>query len=117
MLRNFTLVCSVILLLIGGLKAQGETLPVDPNIRIGILENGLQYYIAFNAKPEDRVELRLAVHAGAMQEDEDQLGVAHFVEHMAFNGSEHFDKNELIEYLESVGTRFGADLNAYTSFD
>ena len=62
-------------------------------------------------------ELRLAVAAGSMQEDEDQLGVAHFVEHMAFNGSTNFSKNELVDYLESVGTRFGPDLNAYTSFD
>jgi zinc protease len=117
MLRTFTTTFVAIFLSIGGFLAQGETLPVDPDIRIGTLENGLQYYIAYNAKPEDRVELRLAVHAGSMQEDVDQLGVAHFVEHMAFNGSEHFDKNELIDYLESVGTRFGADLNAYTSFD
>ena len=97
--------------------SQDQKLPIDPGVRTGQLDNGLKYFIAHNAKPEDRAELRLALRAGSMQEDEDQLGVAHFVEHMAFNGSEHFSKNELVDYLESVGTRFGPDLNAYTSFD
>lgn len=92
-------------------------LPVDPEVRMGTLENGMKYYIKYNAKPENRAELRLAVDAGSMQEDPDQLGIAHFTEHMAFNGSTHFEKNELIDYLESVGMRFGPDLNAYTSFD
>ncbi|HEB62448.1 MAG TPA: insulinase family protein, partial [Bacteroidetes bacterium] len=92
-------------------------IPIDPSVRIGTLENGLKYYIKKNSKPENLAELRVAVRAGSMQEDDDQLGLAHFVEHMAFNGSEHFAKNELVDYLESVGTRFGADLNAYTSFD
>ncbi len=96
---------------------QGAPIPVDPAVRIGHLPNGLTYYIRKNEKPDHRAELRLVVGAGSMEEDEDQLGVAHFVEHMCFNGSEHFSKNELVDYLESVGTRFGADLNAYTSFD
>ena len=92
-------------------------IPMDPDVRTGTLPNGMKYYIKRNQKPENRAELRLAVHAGSMQEDPDQLGIAHFVEHMAFNGSENFAKNDLIDYLESVGTRFGPDLNAYTSFD
>ena len=92
-------------------------IPIDPSVRIGTLDNGLKYYIKKNTKPENLAELRMAVNAGSMQEDDDQLGIAHFVEHMCFNGSEHFAKNELVDYLESVGTRFGADLNAYTSFD
>lgn len=92
-------------------------IPKDPSVRKGKLENGLHYFIQKNVKPEKRAELRLAVKAGSMQEDDDQLGMAHFVEHMAFNGSKHFSKNELVDYLESVGTRFGPDLNAYTSFD
>src|SRR5690606_32604577 len=75
------------------------------------------YYIMVNHKPENRAEFRLAVKAGSMQEDEDQLGLAHFVEHMAFNGTQNFSKNELVNYLERVGSRFGPDLNAYTSFD
>jgi zinc protease len=92
-------------------------IPVDPEIRMGILPNGMKYYIRKNSKPENRVELRLAVKAGSILEDDDQLGIAHFVEHMAFNGSKNFKKQELVDYLESVGTRFGADLNANTSFD
>ncbi len=92
-------------------------IPLDPTVRTGKLENGLTYYIKYNPKPLNRAEFRLAVNAGSNQEDEDQQGLAHFTEHMAFNGSEHFSKNELIDYLESIGTKFGAHLNAYTSFD
>lgn len=91
--------------------------PVDPNIRKGTLDNGLTYYIRKNSKPEGRVELRLAVNAGSVLEDEDQLGLAHFTEHMAFNGTEKFEKNELINILQQAGVKFGAHLNAYTSFD
>lgn len=94
-----------------------SSLPIDPSVRIGTLANGLTYYIKANHKPENRAELRVAVKAGSMQEDPDQQGLAHFIEHMAFNGTSHFSKNELVNYLESVGTRFGPDLNAYTSFD
>jgi len=92
-------------------------LPVDPNVRIGKLDNGLTYYIRKNEKPEDKVELRLVVNAGSMLEEEDQQGLAHFLEHMAFNGTKNFAKNDLVSYLQSVGVKFGADLNAYTSFD
>jgi len=92
-------------------------IPMDDRVRTGQLANGLKYFIQKNGKPENRAELRLAINAGSMQEDDDQLGLAHFVEHMAFNGSKNFKKNELVDYLESVGTRFGPDLNAYTSFD
>src|SRR5688572_18864787 len=99
------------------LKAQMNSIPIDPTIRMGLLENGISYYIKANKKPEKRAELRMAVKAGSMEEDPDQLGIAHFVEHMAFNGSRNFSKNELVNYLESVGSRFGPDLNAYTSFD
>ena len=94
-----------------------EKIPVDPKVRIGKLDNGFVYYIRKNAKPENRVELRLAVKAGSMQETEEQVGLAHFTEHMAFNGSKYFKKNELVSYLQSIGMRFGGDLNAYTSFD
>jgi len=90
---------------------------IDDRVTIGELSNGMKYYIQKNVKPENRAELRLAVNAGSILEDEDQLGLAHFVEHMAFNGTENFEKSELVDYLESVGTRFGPDLNAYTSFD
>ena len=93
------------------------TLPVDPKIRIGTLPNGIRYYIRQNPKPEKRAELRLVVNAGSVLETDDQLGLAHFVEHMAFNGTTHFAKNDLVKYLQSIGVRFGADLNAYTGFD
>jgi len=99
-----------------GLDINGK-IPVDPSIRIGTLANGMKYYIKKNNKPENRVELRLAVNTGSITEDPDQLGVAHFVEHMAFNGSKNFKKQELVDYLETIGTRFGADLNARTGFD
>ena len=96
---------------------QQNKLPLNPNVRTGILPNGLKYYVQKNSKPENRVELRLAVNAGSNQEDASQKGLAHFVEHMAFNGSKHFSKNELVNYLEGIGTKFGPHLNAYTSFD
>ncbi|MBD0368325.1 MAG: insulinase family protein, partial [Flavisolibacter sp.] len=92
-------------------------LPVDPNVKIGQLSNGLTYYIRKNTKPEKKVELRLVVNAGSVLEDPDQRGLAHFMEHMGFNGSKNFPKNELVNYLQQVGVKFGADLNAYTSFD
>ncbi|MGH7574073.1 MAG: M16 family metallopeptidase, partial [Longimicrobiales bacterium] len=97
--------------------AATDTLPVDPNVRVGTLGNGLEYYVRENGRPENRAELQLVVNAGSVLETEDQRGLAHFVEHMAFNGTENFAKQELVAYLESIGMRFGADLNAYTSFD
>jgi zinc protease len=94
-----------------------QQMPVDPQITMGKFANGLRYYIRANKKPEKRAELRLVIKAGSVLEDEDQLGLAHFVEHMAFNGTKHFPKHELISFIESLGMRFGAHLNAYTSFD
>jgi zinc protease len=94
-----------------------DPVPIDPQVTVGKLSNGLTYYIQKNSRPAKRLELRLAVKAGSVLEDDDQLGLAHFIEHMAFNGSTHFKKHELISYLQSIGLKFGADLNAYTSFD
>lgn len=94
-----------------------DAMPWDPGVRKGTLDNGLTWYVEQNPEPQERVELWMAVRVGSVHEDEDQQGLAHYVEHMAFNGTEHFPKNELIEYLESVGTRFGAHLNAHTSFE
>src|SRR5690606_14834137 len=85
--------------------------------RTGTLANGMRYYIRENSRPEERAELQLVVNAGSVLETEDQRGLAHFVEHMAFNGTARFEKQAIIDYLESIGMRFGADLNAYTSFD
>lgn len=102
------------------LYAQGnlsEQLGLDPKVTMGTLPNGLKYYIRPNQKPENKVELRLIINTGSVLEDEDQLGLAHFTEHMLFNGTKHFPKNELVNYLQSIGVEFGADLNAYTSFD
>lgn len=92
-------------------------LPFDSTVTTGTLSNGLKYYIKPNPKPEKKVELRLAINAGSILESEDQRGLAHFMEHMNFNGTEHFPKNELVDFLQSIGVQFGADLNAYTSFD
>lgn len=94
-----------------------QPIPLDAAVRVGRLPNGLTYYIRQHHKPENRAELRLVVRAGSLQEDEDQLGIAHLVEHLAFNGTKHFQKNELIHFLERSGQRFGPDLNAYTSFE
>lgn len=92
-------------------------LPMSPLATTGKLPNGLTYYIQKNSRPANKLELRLVVKAGSILEDDDQQGMAHFLEHMAFNGSTHFKKQELVSYLESIGVKFGADLNAYTSFD
>jgi zinc protease len=94
-----------------------QPVPVDPRITIGYLPNGLRYYIRTNQLPGRRAELRLAVNIGSVVEDDDQVGLAHFVEHMAFNGSEHFAKQDLIKFMESIGMRLGPGVNANTSFD
>ena len=104
-------------------QAQSQTLaltqamPVDPQITTGRFSNGLRYYLRTNKLPEKRVELRLAVNAGSVLEDDDQLGLAHMLEHMAFNGTTHFQKQEIVSFMESIGMRFGPSLNAFTSFD
>ena len=92
-------------------------LPIDTSVVRGILPNGLRYLIRRNAQPEKRAELRLVVNAGSILEDDAQRGLAHFVEHMAFNGTRRFPKSDIVNFLERVGMRFGADLNASTSFD
>ena len=92
-------------------------LPLDPAIRTGTLPNGLTYFIRKNGRPEKRLLLRLAVKAGSIDEENDQRGLAHMLEHMAFNGSAHFKAGELVSYLESIGARFGPHVNAYTSYD
>ena len=98
-------------------KAVSPAIPLDPAVRQGKLDNGLTYFVRANGRPEKRASLRLVVNAGSVLEDEDQKGIAHFVEHMAFNGTKRFEKQELVNYLERIGMRFGPDVNAYTSFD
>ncbi len=94
-----------------------DEIPVQPSITKGKFENGLTFYIRNNKKPENRAQLFLVVNAGSILENDDQQGLAHFCEHMAFNGTENFKKHELIDYLESIGMQFGPEINAYTSFD
>lgn len=92
-------------------------IPMDPSVKTGKLKNGLTYYIKKNSKPENKVDLRLMINAGSILENDDQQGLAHFMEHMCFNGTKRFPKNELVDYLQSIGVKFGQHLNAYTSFD
>jgi zinc protease len=94
-----------------------ELVPLTPEVRKGRLPNGLTYLVRQNARPQGRAELRLLVNAGSILEDDDQIGAAHFVEHMAFNGTRRFPKNELVSHLQSLGIRLGSDLNANTGFD
>jgi len=117
---SLSYICLSFILLFAAFSQESELnnkLPVDEKIRIGKLDNGFTYYLRYNKKPEKRVEMRLAVNVGSILEDEDQRGLAHFIEHMCFNGTKNFEKNELISYLQSVGIKFGPDINAYTSFD
>jgi zinc protease len=116
------MVCAILPSLLGAQQhapahAPDAMLPVDPNVTVSTLENGLRYYIRVNRRPEHRAELRLVVDAGSILEDEDQQGLAHFVEHMAFNGSKNFPRQALVDYMERIGMRFGPDVNAFTGFD
>lgn len=94
-----------------------QEVPLDPSIRSGKFDNGLRYFIRTTKRPEKRAELRLVVDVGSIVENDDQLGLAHLLEHMAFNGTKHFPKQEIVTFLESLGMRFGPSVNAYTSFD
>ena len=94
-----------------------QPIPFDHRITRDSLANGLKYFIKPNAKPEKKIELRLVVNAGSILENDNQQGMAHFIEHMNFNGTQNYPKNALVDYLQTIGVQFGADLNAYTSFD
>ena len=110
MMAALTLMCSA------AVMAQ-QPIPTDPEVRIGKLDNGLTYYIRHNAWPEQRAEFYIAQRVGAIQENDDQRGLAHFLEHMCFNGTEHFKGNDIVKWCETIGVKFGRDLNAYTSID
>ncbi|MCQ2226585.1 MAG: insulinase family protein [Bacteroidales bacterium] len=97
--------------------AQYQTLPLDPAVRYGRLENGLTYYIRHNEEPRERANFYIAQMVGSVQEEEEQRGLAHFLEHMCFNGTKHFPGNRIVDYCESIGVKFGENLNAYTSTD
>ena len=98
-------------------NATAQPLPVDPAVKTGKLPNGLTYYVRHNGFPENRVNFYIAQCVGSLQEEEDQRGLAHFLEHMCFNGTKHFKDNDVIEYTRSLGVNFGGDLNAYTNID
>lgn len=119
-MRNYFVI--ILILISAGLFAQpgyqlNDPLPLDKSIKKGKLGNGMTYYIMYNSTPKNRAELTLVVKAGSILEEDDQQGLAHFCEHMAFNGSKNFPEHELINYLESIGMKFGPEVNAYTSFD
>jgi len=112
----------LLLVFLVGFSASAQTTLTDPiplaqDVKVGQLPNGLTYYIKKNNRPEKKVELRLVINAGSILEDDDQQGLAHFMEHMVFNGTKNFPKNELVSFLQSIGVEFGADLNAETGFD
>ncbi len=119
---NFAVLIVTAVLFVGCASASkkeknAELLIVNPAIKTGDFGNGMNYYILKNSEPKNRILLRLVVNAGSCMEEEDQKGVAHFIEHLAFNGTEHFEKQAIVDYFEKIGMNFGADLNAYTSFE
>ena len=121
-MKKFNFVKLLLLVLVAlplsGLRAQQvPVLPIDEAVRYGKLENGLTYYVRHNALPENRVHFYIAQKVGAVQEEDNQRGLAHFLEHMCFNGTKHFPGDRLVKYCESIGVKFGQNLNAYTSTD
>ena len=120
MFKKLISIVAFVALGIMGVQAQMnpmEPLPQDPELRKGVLENGLTYYIRHNAKPENQADFYIYDKVGAVQEEEHQIGLAHFLEHMAFNGTKNFPDKNMINYLESVGVKFGANLNAWTAME
>jgi len=118
--RNLSLLFILAVCCVLSIQAQQlpiSIIPVDPGIRVGKLDNGLTYYIRHNALPEKRVFFYIAQKVGAIQEEPQQRGLAHFLEHMCFNGTKHFPDNSMIHYLETIGVKFGENLNAYTAVD
>src|SRR5690554_5019432 len=108
---------AVLLISLTTIAQQNPPQPMDPAVRYGQLENGLTYFIRQNKQPENRADFYIAQKVGSMQEEDPQAGLAHFLEHMAFNGTKHFPNKELLNYLEENGVKFGENVNAYTSFD
>ena len=103
--------------MMGASAQQMPNVPLDPAVKVGVLPNGLTYYIRHNEWPEKRCDFYIAQKVGSIQEEENQRGLAHFLEHMCFNGTTHFPGDALKQYLERIGVKFGENLNAYTSFD
>ncbi|MGL4519668.1 MAG: M16 family metallopeptidase [Phocaeicola sp.] len=115
--KKMIALCFVAGAIFGANAQQMPPTPVDGNVRIGVLENGMTYYIRRNQLPENRADFYIAQKVGSIQEEDNQRGLAHFLEHMCFNGTKNFPGKTLIEYLESIGVKFGANLNAYTSIE
>ena len=120
-MRHFLRKSAALIMFVGGVSSafaqQMPPIPTDPNVRIGKLENGLTYYIRHNALPEKQADFYIAQKVGSIQEEDNQRGLAHFLEHMCFNGTTNYPGNSLREWLETIGVKFGANLNAYTSID
>ncbi len=118
-LKKINLLILLLLLFAGSTQAQDLSTPLelDPNVKFGKLDNGFTYYIRHNEEPKNRMEMRLAVNAGSVLENDSQQGIAHLMEHMCFNGTKHFEKSAIVDFIESTGVKFGQHLNAYTSFD
>lgn len=114
-MKKVFIILSLVFAASAALRAQ--EVPVDPQVKIGKLENGLTYYIRHNAEPAGQANFYIAQKVGSILEDENQRGLAHFLEHMCFNGTKNFPGNNIIKYCESIGVKFGNDLNAYTSID
>ena len=114
-MASFALLCIAIVAM--AQQPQMPPIPTDPNVRIGKLENGLTYYIRHNKLPENRADFYIAQKVGSILEEENQRGLAHFLEHMCFNGTTNFPGKGIINWLESIGVKFGVNLNAYTSID
>ena len=116
----FKKICAIVVVLGGMVNTHAQQMPpipTDPSVRIGKLDNGLTYYIRYNERPEKQAEFYIAQKVGSILEEDNQRGLAHFLEHMCFNGTKHFPGNLLREYLESIGVKFGVNLNAYTAVD
>ena len=116
-MKKLILSTLVLVLSLIAVAQQPQPLPIDSAVRVGKLENGLTYYIRHNEYPKQRAEFHIAQAVGAILEEDHQNGLAHFLEHMAFNGTEHFAGKGIIEYFESIGVNFGGNINAYTSLD
>ena len=116
-MKKLILSTLVLVLSLTAIAQQPQILPIDSAVRVGKLENGLTYYIRHNEYPKQRAEFHIAQAVGAILEEDHQNGLAHFLEHMAFNGTEHFAGKGIIEYFESIGVNFGGNINAYTSLD
>lgn len=119
MIKHLTLVLVLLATVFGASAQMPQTtpMPLDPKVRHGVLPNGMNYYLLHNEKPKERANFYIAQKVGSTLETPQQLGLAHFLEHMAFNGSKNFPGKNMLNYLQSKGIRFGADINAYTSFD